>query len=87
MKVKVYFDKEDEVFLTEEQMNERKKELAEEMTEYPRDYSEVENIVGDMTVEELWENFTPEAKKNIVDQAVKKWFGDTDYYAEGEIDI
>lgn len=87
MKVKVYFDKEDEVFLTEEQMNERKAELAQEMTDYPRDYDDVSTIIDDMSIEELWEAFTPEAKKNIINEAVKRWFDDTDYYVEGEIDI
>lgn len=87
MKVTVYFDKEDEIFLTEAQMNERKEELAHEMMEYPRDYDDVTTVIEDMSIEELWEAFTPEAKKNIVNEAVKRWFSDTSYYAQGDIEI
>ena len=87
MKVTVYFDKEDEIFLTEAEMDKRKEELAQEMTDYPRDYREVEVIIDGMTIEELWDAFTPEAKKNVIDQAVKRWFSDADYYVEGEIEI
>lgn len=87
MKIKVYFEREEGIFLTEEQMNERKKELAEEMMDYPRDYDDITTVMDDMDIEELWEAFTPEAKKNIIDQAVNKWFSDSDYCAEGEIDI
>lgn len=87
MKVTVYFDKEEETFLTEAEMNERKAELAQEMTDYPNDYHEVGNVIGNMDIEELWEAFTPEAKKSIIDKAVEKWFSDPDFYAQGDIEI
>ena len=87
MKVKIWFANEDDEFLTEAQMNERKAELAQEMTDYPMDYDEVATAIKNMGIEELWEAFTPEAKKTIVDQAVKSWFSDSDYYVEGEIEI
>ena len=87
MKVKVWYDKEDEVILTEAQMNERKEELAKEMMKYPRDYDDVTTVIENMSIEELWEAFTPEAKQNIINEAVKQWFSDTDYYVEGEIEI
>ena len=87
MKVTVYFDKEDEIFFTEAEMDKRKEELAHEMMEYSRDYREVEVVIDSMTIEELWDAFTPEAKKNIVDRAVKRWFSDTDFYVQGDIEI
>ena len=87
MKVKIWFNKEEDVFLTEAQMNERKKELAEEMTNYPRDYDEIATAIDNMDLMELWESFTPEAKKAIVDKAVESWYADSDYFCEGEIEI
>lgn len=87
MKITVYFDKEEETFLTETEINERKAELAQEMADYPSDCHEVRNVIGNMDIEDLWDAFTPEAKKSIIDKAVETWFSDTDFYVQGDIEV
>ena len=87
MKVKVWYDKEEERFFSEKHKEEIKAELKEDMNADPFHYSEVCDILGEMSIGELWGYLSDEGKAKILEKATEDYFQNEDFFAEGEIEI
>ena len=87
MKVKVYYNKDEDYFFSEAEREDMMKDLKSQMDAYPRDYSEIGNIFDRLSIGELWELLSAEAKAKILDEAAEAYYSDTDWYASGEIEV
>lgn len=87
MKVKVYYNKDEDFFFTEEERENMKTDLKSEMEDSPRSYSEIRDIFDHLDIDEWWELLSEEGKAKILDEAAEAYYNDTDWYASGEIEV
>ena len=87
MTVKVYYDRDNETFLSEKELADFKKQMAEEKKEAGWHDDDIVDILIDvMDGEELWNLLSEEGKKKIAEQATERYFT-SDTIVEGEIEI
>ena len=87
MKVKVYYNKDEDFFFTEAEREEMKTDLKADMKDSPRSYPEIRVIFDRLDIDEWWELLSEEGKAKILDEAAEAYYNDTDWYASGEIEV